>query len=83
MTRAKRLKPLRQIHFDSTCALGLHLHHFYHFDTPTDLYLRYEKKKVYKPIKLKKKNKFNDKCRVIHAPAKENLKQNNKRDKEK
>lgn len=40
MTTAKRLKPLRQIHSDLTRAHGLHMHHFYYFDTATDLYLR-------------------------------------------
>lgn len=40
MTRAKRPKPLRQIHSDPTRAHGLHMHHFYYFDTATDLHLR-------------------------------------------
>lgn len=39
MTGAKRPQPLRQIHPDPTCAHGLHMHYFYHFDTATDLYL--------------------------------------------
>lgn len=40
MTRAQRPKPLRQIHSDPTRAHGLHMHHFYYFDTATDLYVR-------------------------------------------
>lgn len=39
MTGAKRPQPLSQIHLGLTCAHGLHMHYFYHFDTATDLYL--------------------------------------------
>ena len=39
MTGTKRPQPLRQIHPGPTCAHGLHMHYFYHFDTATDLYL--------------------------------------------
>lgn len=40
MTRAQRPTPLSPFHFGPTRAHGLHMHHFYYFDTATNLYLR-------------------------------------------